>query len=1110
MQESLTNPADPASSPRHHLEDEPIFKEPPAATVIEVSRAEGNDLSRAFQLVYSIQLEYQGFKWRLERKAAQVFFLHLALKRQALLQDLQEKQEQVKEWVQSLGLGEHSPSGVNLHSHDDYDQEDNPPAPRKDIPSSAALPVMRPALGRLPTISHRAQSAMQHYLKHFLDNLDIVNTREVCRFLEVSKLSFAPEYGPKLREGYVMVQHLPKFSTEDSSGGCLNCFRICHCCSPNWQQVWAVLKPGFLALLVDPTNPKPLDIIVFDVLVPSDRGATDGLIALARMGKERNPLRFSFLVTCGNRVVKFRTQQARSARDWVAGINDAGLRPPEGWCHPHRFGSFAPPRGLGSDGTAAQWFIDGKAAFEAIAVAIDDAKSEIFLAGWWVCPDLYLRRPFSAHESSRLDTLLEAKAKSGVQIYVLLYKEVALALKINSNYTKQRLLSIHENIKVLRYPDHFSSGVYLWSHHEKLIIVDHQVCFIGGLDLCFGRYDSPEHRVSDYPVSLWPGKDYYNPRESEPNSWEESMKDQLDREKYPRMPWHDVHCALWGPPCRDVARHFVQRWNYAKRSKAPNEHAIPLLLPQHHMVIPHYLTGWEATESHIEAEHALQRQVSEKEQLVSARSSYEDIPLLLPKEEEQDPEMRENTLNFKSSSREFIGIMPLNGMMLRYPSSSEEERLLSSEVQMHTFVEDPEVGRNSGRTVTDSGRLKDQVSSIGNMNHTTDQEWWEVEQRELGEMDFNLIGEAGPRSRCKCQVIRSVGQWSAGTSQLEEHSIHTAYCSLIEKAEFFVYIENQFFISGLDSDDIIHNRVLQALYTRIMRAHEDRRCFRVIVVMPLLPGFQGGVDDSGAASVRAIMHWQYRTICRGRQSLLQRLLDRLGPDLENYISFYGLRNHGKLYENGPLSTSQIYVHSKIMIVDDRTVLIGSANINDRSLLGSRDSELGVVIEDTDYIQSTMNGNIWNAGRFAHSLRMSLWAEHLGIRQAEIDLVKDPVSNATYRGVWMSRAESNTRLYDSVFGSIPSDSIHSRVALRLAVAQQKEKVGHTTIDLGIAPKDPDQAVVLNKGEGLSMSQESCIDAICGHLVFFPLEFMADEDLRPVFKESEYYASAQIFH
>lgn len=38
---------------------------------------------------------------------------------------------------------------------------------------------------------------------------------------------------------------------------------------------------------------------------------------------------------------------------------------------------------------------------------------------------------------------------------------------------------------------------------------------------------------------------------------------------------------------------------------------------------------------------------------------------------------------------------------------------------------------------------------------------------------------------------------------------------------------------------------------------------------------------------------------------------------------------------------QVYVHSKIMIVDDRATLIGSANINDRSLLGSRDSEVSL-------------------------------------------------------------------------------------------------------------------------------------------------------------------------
>ena len=77
-----------------------------------------------------------------------------------------------------------------------------------------------------------------------------------------------------------------------------------------------------------------------------------------------------------------RTKSNAKVKDWVAAINDAGLQPPEGWCHPHRFGSFAPPRGLTEDGSQAQWFIDGRAAFEAIAIAIEEAKSEVCCCGF--------------------------------------------------------------------------------------------------------------------------------------------------------------------------------------------------------------------------------------------------------------------------------------------------------------------------------------------------------------------------------------------------------------------------------------------------------------------------------------------------------------------------------------------------------------------------------------------------------------------------------------------------------------------------------------------------------------------------------------------------------
>lgn len=54
---------------------------------------------------------------------------------------------------------------------------------------------------------------------------------------------------------------------------------------------------------------------------------------------------------------------------------------------------------------------------------------------------------------------------------------------------------------------------------------------------------------------------------------------------------------------------------------------------------------------------------------------------------------------------------------------------------------------------------------------------------------------------------------------------------------------------------------------------------------------------------------------------------------------------------------------------------GSANINDRSMLGKRDSEIAVVVEDTEIQDSIMDGQSYHAGRFALSLRLECfrWA-----------------------------------------------------------------------------------------------------------------------------------------
>ena len=62
----------------------------------------------------------------------------------------------------------------------------------------------------------------------------------------------------------------------------------------------------------------------------------------------------------------------------------------------------------------------------------------------------------------------------------------------------------------------------------------------------------------------------------------------------------------------------------------------------------------------------------------------------------------------------------------------------------------------------------------------------------------------------------------------------------------------------------------------------------------------------------------------------------------------------------------------MMIVDDRQVIIGSANINDRSLNGKRDSELAVVVEDTQMQNGLMNGQTFRVGKFASSMRTALF------------------------------------------------------------------------------------------------------------------------------------------
>jgi len=104
---------------------------------------------------------------------------------------------------------------------------------------------------------------------------------------------------------------------------------------------------------------------------------------------------------------------------------------------------------------------------------------------------------------------LSRAADRGVKIYVLVYNESAL-LYNDSEYVKKTLEGLSSNIKVLRHP----LGVIpsFWSHHEKAMIVDQTVALMGGIDMCYGRYDSHNHSIVENNPLIYPGIEYNNCR----------------------------------------------------------------------------------------------------------------------------------------------------------------------------------------------------------------------------------------------------------------------------------------------------------------------------------------------------------------------------------------------------------------------------------------------------------------------------------------------------------------------------------------------------------------------------------------------------------------------
>ncbi|KAK9459841.1 uncharacterized protein V1516DRAFT_678148 [Lipomyces oligophaga] len=698
------------------------------------------------------------------------------------------------------------------------------------------------------------RQVLEEYLRKLVNVMKCQGeANRLCRFFELSAMSLrlAIENTYHGKEGQLSIVSMS--SPRGWRARKISPSQV-HAIFSRYGSKWFLIRHSYILVVNSIVDIQPVDILIVDEEFKITHKAAswkwrndnqdqsedeNGVHNTKSLGN----VSFTMKLQNAERKMKVLIFSEKQVKQWMESI-DHMCKNTE-WFRKHRFESFAPIR----YNVSAQWFVDGRDYFWNVSHAIEMARDTVYIHDWWLSPEIYLRRPAHGNQQWRLDRLLKRKAEQGVKIFVILYRNVGAAIPIDSQYTKQTLLDLHPNIFVARSPNQFRQNILFWAHHEKLVIVDHTVLFMGGLDLCFGRWDTPQHVLNDdrptgfdrgttievgSDTQLWVGKDYSNARVQDFYELNHPYDDMYDRKKIPRMPWHDVHMQMIGQTARDASRHFIQRWNY----------------------------------------------------LIRQKKSTRPAPVLLPP-----------------------------------PDFSNAE--------------------------------------------------------------LEAMGHLGT---CEVQLLRSACQWSLGfMNDKVEHSILNAYLKAIEQSEHFIYIENQFFITSTEVDGtIIANQIGDALVERIIRAAKHDEDWKAVIIIPLMPGFEAEVDQQDGTSVRLIMQCQFRSISRGPHSICARL-ERAGINAEEYIQFFSLRKWGTVGPYEKIVTEQLYIHAKIMIVDDRVAIIGSANINERSMRGSRDSEVAAFIRDTDQIESRMGGVPYMVGRFAHTLRVRLMREHLGI---DVDAVDD--------------------------------------------------------------------------------------------------------------------------
>ncbi|OJD30463.1 phospholipase d [Diplodia corticola] len=835
----------------------------------------------------------------------------------------------------------------------------------------------------------------------------------------------------------------------------------------------------------------------------------------------------------------------------------------------HRYLSFAPERRDNN----VKWFVDGCGYMWAVSEALEHAKESIWILDWWLSPELYLRRPPAKNQMYRLDRMLQAAAERGVKVNVIVYKEVEQALTLSSKHTKHHLEGLHPNIAVQRHPDHYVDSntltqdlidefknfnlsakaistapwdafkavygstedtVLFWAHHEKLCIVDGKTVFMGGLDLCYGRWDTNQHQIADvHPGDLneivWPGQDYNNARIMDFQDVENWQNNKLDRQESSRMGWSDVALSMNGPIVADLQEHFTQRWNYIFHEK--------------------YKIKNDGRFQRLDVKKPAARQ--------------EDNDLAYGEEQESGYGFRK-TLTSLSHHAHHQFERAEHHLGYGQQDSSEGQHQIDSNDRAGTGEAAIQLTRSCaewshGCTVEHSIQNA-YIENIKNSKHFIyiENQFFITATCEDQKPIKNMIGAAivervlrAHKNGEKWKAIIMIpavpafpGDLKADEAlstraimEFQYKSINRGHGKSIYEtiaAEGINPLEYIRFYNLRNYDRLNISGSLEKAeenggvsYEDARDEHDRRTGGRYQERDGSEDGYPRGDDEDG----------RYEDYQRGARNLSR---DRgLGSGrwdsvAECYmLGGEDIRNvpwSGTIDEIDAFITEELYIHSKLLIADDRVVICGSANLNDRSQLGNHDSEIAVVIEDPTPCDSLMDGREWRASKFAASLRRQITRKHLGLLPAqdyrrpdenfrpigvpniydwgsrEDELVVDPVSD-DFLSLWNTTAKTNTDAFAEVFHAVPYDGVRTwdqydeyyERYFKEDTAEKEEKDEEAKEDGGRegAPRRYKRGHVITEnfapGEEGARQVKDILSRVRGTLVEMPLLFLKDEDV-----------------